>query len=359
MKGGKPSLAWHCPCGKTNGKAVPFCGWCQGSWMQGRPHQQNPPGSAQSSKWSGQYHWQDHGEAASWYQDGAHTGQWPQPWTPRWSSQKPKKEKKKPKSPRDKTPRGKSPRGQQSGAPKQQAPPAEPSWQTTTPSVPAVPAAPTTPAPSQEAILLKTLVQALKGKEGLSSEVQTLIEEADIRDGRASTKQMHNMVSRIGSAQKTLAEATRARAQLHQAWRNFLVEAVSRWNGYTEDFAGQDAALADRISKAQAALTEARKNGSKFWRKEAQGSQDVAATELVQDSEEEKEGAEDGEPMDLQVDAQIQGGIVQMKDALGTLSKTAEELAASSERIAKRRRTAQEDGGLGKDGPSDFASAGK
>ena len=213
----------------------------------------------------------------------------------------------------------------------------EPNWGQPSLPTPSLPAK-KDPAPSSEAILLQSLVSALKGSEGLSEEAQQLLQQADLRGSQLNTKHMHSVVSKIGNAQKVLAETSMARAQLHQAWRNFLVDAVKRWEGYTQDFAQQDAELANKIQQARTTLTEARRSGSQMMTKET-GAKDAENSaeeqaEIIEDDMDEEGESKGG-------DSQIQSGIANMQEALGSLKTTAEEMAASSQRAAKRFKAAE------------------
>ena len=70
---------------------------------------------------------------------------------------------------------------------------------------------------------LRSLVSALKKhNDQLPQELQSLIQNVNLRSDANETKILHSAVAAHGRAKRELAEAHQARSSLHTAWRRFL-----------------------------------------------------------------------------------------------------------------------------------------
>ena len=96
-------------------------------------------------------------------------------------------------------------------------------------------AMPTPVQPPQEDKQFKSLMATLKKhSEALPPEVQSLLNEAAIKDGQQQTKHLHAVVAAHDRARKELQQAQLARFNPHTAWRGFPSHAVTQWEGYSK-----------------------------------------------------------------------------------------------------------------------------
>ena len=305
-----------------------FCQTCGGKWehVADKNFVQKPRGSSYHQK-----QWENGPDWADW-ESWRSQDQRPNP---------PKKERRPSKSQHRDTslPRhekkGKGKGKQKSGKGKV-VPQEEPLWQpeTTPVSAPKKPTQTAATSSSPEAAQLAKLLQVLKNSgEALAPEVQEM--EVDLVDVQASKKQLHSVVNQIAGARKCMAETAVARAQLHMAWKAFLTDAVSRWEGYMKDFIEQDENLAAQFAKAQQDWQSAKDNFR------------VAKRSLSGNSKEEKEKEEeeaqeisDVEEVDSKTEEEtkIKEGITNMAEALQNLKSQAETIAAESAQAAKRQK---------------------
>ena len=248
----------------------------------------------------------------------------PKPKKPRPRSKSQHQQKQQPAPP---NPAGKG-RGQGKGKGKggKQKSPTEPVW--TAPSAPSqVPVAPAAPEPSADQQLLKTLVHALKqNPQSLSPELQQIVQEASLKTTQHSTNQMFGAVKGYGKAQQNLQQAVSARQILHTAWQDFILEAVNRWQQYSQEFTEEDQKLAKQIQTAQEALAHSKK---------LLASSKTAAG--VKTEEAEVVDSSDTEPMDT-TDKTVQEGMEAVGKLLETLKTKASDFVAADQKDAKRRR---------------------
>lgn len=136
--------------------------------------------------------------------------------------------------------------------------PTDPPW--TKSASPSGPVA-ASPQPPQEDKQLKAIMSALKKhSDTLPPELQTMVNEAAIKEGQQQTKHLHAVVAVHGKARKGLQQAQLARFNLHTAWRGFLSQAVTLWEGYSRQFREQEQQLNERVEAAQASLDQAKEN---------------------------------------------------------------------------------------------------
>ena len=137
--------------------------------------------------------------------------------------------------------------------------PPEPPWTPTLHmnSLPLPP--PSTPPPlTAEEATLKELITALKkSSQEMDPEVQAIVQRSHMKDGQKSTQSLYTAVDELSTARETLDIAKLARHHLHIKWRNFLTDAVQRWQKHTEDFQSEEKELTQQIETAKVALAAA------------------------------------------------------------------------------------------------------
>ena len=84
--------------------------------------------------------------------------------------------------------------------------------------------------------------------------IQKEMKEVKLKEGEVAIKSLHKQVNALGKARTELQHANAARLALHSSWRAFLVEQVSKWQAYSQQFQQQESALAERVSAARTAL---------------------------------------------------------------------------------------------------------
>ena len=138
--------------------------------------------------------------------------------------------------------------------------PPEPPWTPTlhlNQPLPARAAAPPS-APSEEEQTLKKLLQALKkSPEKMDPEVHAIVKRSKMREGRNASQPLYSAVDDLSAAREALDVAKLARHNLHIKWRNFLTNAVQRWQKHTADFQKEEADLTQKINAARTALVAA------------------------------------------------------------------------------------------------------
>ena len=88
-----------------------------------------------------------------------------------------------------------------------------------------------------------------KHSDTLPPELQSMVNDAAIKEGQQQTKQLHAVVAAHGRARKELQQAQLARYNLHTAWKGFLSQAVSLWEGYSRQFSEQEQQLNERVKQ--------------------------------------------------------------------------------------------------------------
>ena len=254
---------WRCKyCKKISKASANGCSQCLTPWQECQDTEYVPPSRHQDWDWN--YH-QNSGQS---------------PRSPR--SGKGKREKsQQPKSPRyggkgrgrgGNKGAGNHPTGKQSGKGKSARQnvdkgkgkgdtmvPPEPPWTPTLhPNSLPLPPPATPPPPTAEETTLKELIQALKkSQQEMDPEVQAIVQRSHMKDGQKSTRSLYNAVDDLSSARETLDIAKLARHNLHIKWRNFLTDAVQRWQKHTEDFQREESELTQQIEAAKTSLAAA------------------------------------------------------------------------------------------------------
>eukprot|EP00438_Fugacium_kawagutii_P032106 Skav212430 [mRNA] locus=scaffold1479:62722:91309:+ [translate_table: standard] len=167
-------------------------------------------------------------------------------------------------------------------------PPEQPPWllPTSTSSTPSLPSTAT----YAEQQLAHWAQVMRKQEQHLPAEVQALLQEQSWQEGNASTKTMHQAVTKFGQARKNLQAARIARTQFHHTWRRYLSDSIERWQGYLNYFETQDKALENEINKAYDLFKESR--GSLDRVKSEVAEKDGATIEILSDDD----MTEKGEP---------------------------------------------------------------
>ena len=137
--------------------------------------------------------------------------------------------------------------------------PPEPPWTPTLhPNALPLPPPSTPPPPTAEETTLKELINALKeSSQEMDPEVQAIVQRSHMKDGQKSTQSLYTAVDDLSTARETLDTAKLARHHLHIKWRNFLTDAVQRWQKHTEDFQKEEQELTQQIEAAKVALAAA------------------------------------------------------------------------------------------------------
>ena len=355
---------WRCMyCKKISKATANGCSQCLTAWQDCQDVTFVPPSKQQKYANNSTWDWNQ-------YQDGSHTPrtprgtklEWQQPKSPRHGRGKGRgkgKKKEQGKGNSQQFPqKGKAQEsGQEKGKGKALTQPAgtmippEPPW---TPSLnsatnlaPLPP--PTDPPPtSEEGIILKELINALKkSNTEQDPEVKAIVQKTSLKEGQGAAQTLYTAVDDLTSAREALDCARLARHNLHIRWRNFLAEAVTRWQKHTADFQKEEKELSDHIEVARQALQQAVK---KFEESKTELGDQVVDV----DAEEEMQEGSDGVDKDV-MGAALQESLTTMSAQLVSLQASAEAMVTEEVNSNKRQRT--DGGGLGS-GHSFSAGAG-
>ena len=199
------------------------------------------------------------------------------------------------------------------------------------PSAPLAPSSASTAGASQEQVLLKSLIGALKrNADALPQEVQTLMQNANIKSTQITTEQMVSQIKGAGKAKEQLQEAYAARQTMHKAWKEFLLEAANRWAGFAEDFAKEDTEITQRIEAAKEVFQQAK---AQLAASKTETGLKTEATQIDSSDEEESLGIKEAE--------EVQQGLNNMTQTLKTLQAQANKMVEADGREEKRRRKAE------------------
>ena len=133
-----------------------------------------------------------------------------------------------------------------------------------------------------------------------------------------------------------LQHANAARLSLHSSWRTFLVEQVSKWQAYSQQFQQQEATLSERVAAARAALETARTNlavSKSLLQKSDQSDQQDIMT--VSDEEEESKESKEAANSSAQ---KITDSLQHLGESLKKLSANADEMMLAEQQANKRQR---------------------
>ena len=351
---------WHCTCGSLNGKRAIHCPLCGQHWTVGTPHSNQPKQvsshSTPSHQWGRRSTTPHRGKG--WYQNAqaAEEEQWVK--SPRNHAARQRSS-----SNRAKKGKGKG-KGKAKGTqhplpnpalPDQGVPAGPPAVMPTYQEAPWL-MAPPPPLPNNSAHLdsgqaagstaisaaenkLKSMYALLeKHPEGLHPDIQKEMKEAKLKEGEVAIKSLHKQVNALGKARTELQNANAARLSLHSSWRTFLVEQVSKWQAYSQQFQQQEDSLSARVNAARLALDTARTNlavsKSQLQKSEHAESSDMTVT--VSDEEEESKESKDAVNSSAQ---KITDSLQHLGESLKTLSANADELMLAEQQASKRQRT--------------------
>lgn len=168
-----------------------------------------------------------------------------------------------------------------------------------------------------------------KHNDVLPPELQSMVNDAAIKEGQQQTKQLHAVVTAHGKARKELQQAQLARYNLHNAWRSFLSQAVTQWQGYSAQFLQQEKNMAERVATAQTALEQAKENLASA--KASAGIEAKDDTMNVSDEEQDKD-------LSGGASVRIQEGLTSLQTSLEALQTSATQMLEDEQKALKRPR---------------------
>ncbi|CAL1155650.1 unnamed protein product, partial [Cladocopium goreaui] len=175
-----------------------------------------------------------------------------------------------------------------------------------------------------------------KHPEGLHPDIQKEMKDMKLKEGEVAIKSLHKQVNALGKARTELQNANAARLSLHSSWRSFLVEQVSKWQAYSQQFQQQETALSERVNAARAALETARSSlavSKSLLQKDQQ--QDQSDIQTVSDDEEESRESKEAANSSAQ---KITDSLQHLGESLKTLSANADEMMLAEQQANKRQR---------------------
>ena len=216
-------------------------------------------------------------------------------------------------------------------------PPWTPSLSSATNLAPLPP--PTEPPPTtEEGAMLKELLSALKKSSAEQDpEVKAIVQRSTLKEGQGAAQTLYSAVDDLTMAREALDCARLARHNLHIRWRNFLTDAVARWQKHTTDFQKEEQDLSEQIEAARQALVQAVKRFEES--KTELGDQAVhvdAEAAMNEDSDNVDKNA---------VGMALQESLTTMSAQLQSLQASAEAMVTEEANSNKRQRT---DGGDGR-----------
>lgn len=155
-----------------------------------------------------------------------------------------------------------------------------------------------------------------------------MVNEAAIKEGQQQTKQLHAVVAAHGRARKELQQAQLARFNLHNAWRGFLSQAVTQWQGYSAQFLDQEKQMNARVTTAMEALEQAKESLAK--------AKSTAGIETKEDAM----AVSDEEAQDLAGPTadRITEGLTNLQTSLEALQTSAAQMVEDEQKALKRPR---------------------
>ncbi|CAL1152742.1 unnamed protein product [Cladocopium goreaui] len=277
------SYPWRCQCGSLNGKRAVHCPLCAMHWTSGVPHSKQPKKqsgqSNSSTKWNQRSGTPRQNRYWSHEADTEAHGQWVK--SPRRQASRPRSASNRAKQNKGKG-RGKSKGGQ---------------------------------------MPIQFQSSADHGATQGPPAVLPTYQEAPWLMAPPPTELQH---------------ANAARLSLHSSWRTFLVEQVSKWQAYSQQFQQQEATLSDRVAAARAALETARTNlavsKSLLQKSDQSDPQDITT---VSDEEEESKESKEAANSSAQ---KITDSLQHLGESLKTLSANADEMMLAEQQANKRQR---------------------
>lgn len=214
------------------------------------------------------------------------------------------------------------------------APPLEPPWnarqEVLTPSVPSA---------SKEDVQkvedkYNQLVNKLQNAKD-EDEMKQII--AETGTGTATSKSMHQAVTKLDQARDKFRGAKKARQNLHNNWNAYLEESIKRWQKFAEEFAEKDQALESEVDSTLEKLQMARQHLDEV--KEQHSKMDAQflnnSVDLVSDMEE--------ETLKEETSATIKEGITMLLQGLKNAKVSSQEETAVEESAPKKAKVG--DGG--------------
>ena len=329
-------LPWICPCGRRNSKTSGFCGACGKEWHASY----SETGAATDTPWP---------RSAAWGGDWAEHGQGAGTASPRRRPSRGRHRNDQGKggragrAPGNGRGRGQGKGGQPGhgsgkghgagkgqipgvGSGKGQGAPSTPAAPATEPAWAAPAAAPPREALQNEQAIRNLLSTLTKNSEILTPELQEALSTVGVIEQKNNGKIMHTAVSKWTKAQSQHAAALKARATLHTAWRNFVQEAVQRWESYAADFSSQDQELQTAIHTTKdtltAALTELEAANAQVSRASGTSSADATMTPEAADTVNVENEAQ---RLD-QASARISESLTTMVTQLGSVRRRSEDV---------------------------------
>lgn len=339
---------WRCMyCKKISKASANGCSTCLIPWQECQDTNFVPPSRQEQQDWEGWKYHQDSGKSPRHYKGKREKSQTPK--SPRHGGKSHGRGKGKGYQGEYKTGKGskeknKTPekgKGAGLGPAAETMVPPEPPWTPTLHQSNAPLPPPAGPPPlSEDAKTLKELMQALKkSPKEMDPEVQAIMQRFNLKEGQQAGRTLYSAVDELTAARESLDVAKLARHNLHIKWRNFLSDAVQRWQKHTEDSQKEEADLTQQIETARVALSTAIKTFEE------------SKTELgekVVDVETHAAMAEATEPKDS-VGAALHDSIVTMRTQLETLQASADAMVTDEVNSNKRQRL---DDGHGASTPS-------
>eukprot|EP00435_Cladocopium_sp_Y103_P046572 s1362_g13.t1 len=174
-----------------------------------------------------------------------------------------------------------------------------------------------------------------KHKESLppefQSDLQSIAKDEKIKATEVETSVLHKQVKTLGYARKELAAANSARLNLHLSWRTLLMDQVQKWQTYSPNFQKQEAAMAQRVQEAVAAVETAKLEFAASKKSLGEASSPAEAHVISDDDMDVKQSSEDSAK-------QISDSLLQMNNSLESLRADADQAVLAEQQAAKRPR---------------------
>eukprot|EP00435_Cladocopium_sp_Y103_P059504 s286_g21.t1 len=255
---------WRCPWCRQDCKLTSNnCSGCGTAWHSGVEVIQHPPrGQPKSPRQSPRQVQADRTYRGGWDYSG-----YGAPQRDHWQSnaQRPKSPRRQPtKSPARQPPAARGPKQPQPkrrrSAKRSSLPDPEPEWDMqVTDNEDETTEAPCSASSTAEEKLSR-LITKLQKSNNLDEDVQEALKEATAVSAEESSRKMQGAVSRLQNARDHLAQARKARANLHKSWAKVISDAVQRWNQHSEKFAAEDGKLEEAIQIAMEKFQKAKED---------------------------------------------------------------------------------------------------
>ena len=186
--------------------------------------------------------------------------------------------------------------------------------------------------PTEDEQTLRELVQALKKApaDQMDPEVHAILQKTKMKEGRHASQSLYSAVDSLSAAREALDVAKLARHNLHIKWRNFLTDAVQRWQKHTEDFQKEEADLTQQIDAARIALVAAATRFEESKKELGENVVDVEAHAAMEEASETKGKDPAGEALNH--------SLVAMRSQLVSLQASAEAMVTDEANSNKRPR---------------------